>query len=94
MVGLGDPVSIMADMSALVFDKSRVVTCMSCDDIDFCLKCFKAAKDGHHPGHRFKAAGQETTLTSWVEKLCAPGRNVAHFAICDGCDKVYWALRY
>jgi next to BRCA1 gene 1 protein len=46
-------------------------------------------KHGHHPKHAFEPAVEETQLDFKAMTLLAPGRNVGHNAICDGCDKVY-----
>lgn len=42
---------------------------------------------GHHPSHTFEPQGSPEHLPE-LEALCAPGRNVRHDAICDGCDEV------
>jgi next-to-BRCA1 protein 1 len=43
---------------------------------------------GHDPKHAFEPAVEGTRLGLVAETLLAPGRNVGHNAICDGCDKV------
>jgi len=43
---------------------------------------------GHHPKHAFEPALEETQLDFISKTLLAPGRNIGHNAICDGCDKV------
>jgi hypothetical protein len=35
---------------------------------------------------------EDSHLGIVAKTLLAPGRNVGHNAICDGCDKVYSAL--
>ena len=71
-----------------VFDESNFVTCTVCDDYDLCIPCHVSLKHGHHPGHTFVPATEETSLDNMATRLCAPGRNIRHFAVCDGCDKV------
>jgi next-to-BRCA1 protein 1 len=44
---------------------------------------------GHHPKHAFTPAVEDTTLNLVAQALLAPGRNVGHNAICDGCEKVF-----
>ena len=79
-----------------VFEESNFVTCMVCDDYDLCIPCHVDLKHGHHPNHTFTPVSDEVTLDAMASQLCAPGRNMRHFAICDGCDKVCLAvpLRY
>jgi len=45
-------------------------------------------KHGHHPSHELKSATDDASLSAVTIGLCAPGRNMLHFAVCDGCDKV------
>ena len=71
-----------------VFDESHFVTCTVCDDYDLCIPCHVSSKHGHHPGHAFAPASKDTRLDSVATKLLGSGRNVRHWAICDGCDKV------
>lgn len=71
-----------------VFQESKFLTCKSCEDFDLCLTCFKGTKHGHHPSHAFAPACSSIKLDNKTSMLCAPGRNMRHFAICDGCDKV------
>ena len=72
----------------LVFDESNFVTCAVCDDYDLCIPCHVSLNHGHHPGHTFVPATENTSLDNMAIRLCAPGRNIRHFAVCDGCDKV------
>ena len=51
-------------------------------------------KHGHHPGHGFKPASEEATLDILATRLCLAGRNVSHYAVCDGCDDVCRAASY
>lgn len=73
---------------AIAFHESNFVTCTVCEDYDLCIPCHVGLKHGHHPGHEFLPACEETSLDMLAHTLCAPGRNMRHFAICDGCDKV------
>lgn len=70
------------------YDESNFVTCTECDDYDLCIACHIENRHGHHPSHAFMPASEQTTLNMLASKLLAPGRNVRHAAICDGCDKV------
>lgn len=81
-------------LTALVFSEDYFVTCQDCEDFDLCLACHESSAHGHHPGHTFKPASAETVLTSTAKALCAPGRNVSHAAICDGCDKPIFGVRH
>lgn len=78
----------------VVLPEDKFVTCLSCEDFDLCVKCHAANKHGHNPSHGFKAATQGTLLPLASEMLLAPGRNVRHSAICDGCDKKILGVRY
>lgn len=71
-----------------VFDDSKFVTCAACEDFDLCIPCFVGSKHGHHPSHAFAPAHPSTKLDNSVAKLCIPGRNMRHHAVCDGCDQV------
>ena len=64
------------------------VTCRQCDDFDLCLRCHAGNQHGHHPAHHFEPATPTTKLSLTEKALLAPGRDVRHNAICDGCDKV------
>ena len=72
----------------VVFEESQFVTCLECEDYDLCFECHLAMKHGHHPSHTFAPVCKEAVLVAGAEALLAPGRNVGHAAICDGCDKV------
>jgi len=76
-------------LTPLVYEESNFVTCMVCDDYDLCIPCHVGMKHGHHPNHAFAPVSEEPTLDTMATALCAPGRNMRHFAICDGCDKVW-----
>lgn len=72
----------------IVFEESTFVTCTVCDDYDLCIPCHVGLKHGHHPSHAFEPASEDTLLDTLAAKLCSPGRNMRHGAICDGCDEV------
>ena len=75
-------------LTKLAFEESNFVTCMVCEDYDLCIPCHVGMKHGHHPNHAFAPVSEESSLDIKASLLCAPGRNIRHFAICDGCDKV------
>lgn len=75
-------------LTSIVFDESTFVTCTVCDDYDLCIPCHVGLKHGHHPSHAFEPASKDTILDTLAAKLCSPGRNMRHGAICDGCDEV------
>ncbi|TVY28460.1 Next to BRCA1 gene 1 protein [Lachnellula hyalina] len=70
------------------------VTCTSCDDFDLCLSCHVGLEHGHHPKHAFAPAVEDSHLATIAQKLLAPGRNVGHDAVCDGCDKYIYGVRH
>lgn len=74
-----------------VFPESAFVECTVCEDYDLCVQCLLDMKHGHNPNHGFKAATADTIMDDLAQALCAPGRNLRHYALCDGCDKVCWA---
>lgn len=78
----------------VVLPERDFVTCTACDDFDLCVSCHTGNKHGHHPAHGFKAATHETALSLSAETMLAPGRNVRHNAICDGCDKKIYGVRH
>ena len=80
-----DPKSLLID---IVFEESNFVTCMVCEDYDLCIPCHVGLKHGHHPNHTFVPVSEESNLSTQATLLCAPGRHMRHFAICDGCDGV------
>ncbi|ORY01119.1 hypothetical protein BCR34DRAFT_575209 [Clohesyomyces aquaticus] len=77
-----------------VLPETEFVTCTTCEDYDLCINCHIVNKHGHHPGHSFKAATPETTLTALADFLCNAGRNVRHSAVCDGCEKFIYGVRH
>ena len=70
------------------YEESNFVTCLNCEDYDLCIPCHYSLKHGHHPNHAFAPVSQDVHLDSEGSLLCTPGRNLRHFATCDGCDKV------
>lgn len=71
-----------------VLPESLLVECSDCDDFDLCMPCHVGDKHGHHPAHKFKPIGSNSTASTAVLAKCEPGRNVSHNASCDKCDKV------
>lgn len=78
----------------VVLPERDFVTCNSCEDFDLCVNCHTGNKHGHHPAHGFHPATEETVLPLAAQTLLAPGRNVRHNAICDGCDKKIYGVRH
>ncbi|OTB16664.1 hypothetical protein K445DRAFT_316944 [Daldinia sp. EC12] len=68
--------------------------CTTCDDYDLCKTCFAKGKHGHHPAHGFAPAVKGTVFDHDITSLLSPGRNAAHNAICDGCDKYVRGVRH
>lgn len=81
-------ISISTSLILIVFKEENFVTCTICEDYDLCIPCHVGMKHGHHPSHALAPASKETALDALATNLCGPGRNMRHFAICDGCDKV------
>ncbi|CAK1357555.1 hypothetical protein CB0940_07718 [Cercospora beticola] len=78
----------------IVLPEREFVTCVACEDFDLCIQCHVADKHGHHPAHAFEASTGETMLPLASQTKLAPGRNVRHNAICDGCDKTIYGVRH
>ncbi|KAM3425351.1 ZZ-type zinc finger-containing protein P35G2.11c [Cercospora zeina] len=78
----------------IVLPEREFVTCSVCEDFDLCIQCHVADKHGHHPAHAFEASTGETVLPLASQTKLAPGRNIRHNAICDGCDKVIFGVRH
>jgi next-to-BRCA1 protein 1 len=74
--------------------EENFVTCTSCPDYDLCISCHIGMEHGHHPNHAFEPAVEDTNLDLIAKTLLAPGRNVGHNAICDGCDKYIYGVRH
>ncbi|KAI9667051.1 MAG: hypothetical protein M1829_005592 [Trizodia sp. TS-e1964] len=78
----------------VVYGEDNFVTCTTCDDYDLCLRCHMGQKHGHSPSHAFHPASDNVSLNAEGKALCAPGRNVAHQAMCDGCEKYIYGIRH
>lgn len=74
--------------------EENFVTCTSCPDYDLCIACHIGNEHGHHPKHAFEPAVEDTNLDVVAQTLLAPGRNIGHNAICDGCDKYIYGVRH
>lgn len=74
--------------------EENFVTCTSCEDYDLCIPCHISMKHGHHPKHAFLPAIEDINLDRVAQALLAPGRNIGHHAICDGCDKTIFGVRH
>jgi next-to-BRCA1 protein 1 len=80
--------------TSLEFSDNYFVTCLDCEDYDLCIPCHEGNKHGHHPGHAFKPTTEDAEIGTAAKFLCAPGRNVKHAALCDGCDKPIHGVRH
>ncbi|KAI0811372.1 hypothetical protein GGR55DRAFT_642803 [Xylaria sp. FL0064] len=76
------------------FREEEFVHCTTCEDYDLCQGCFAKDRHGHHPRHGFVPAVKGTVLDQSVLSRLAPGRDVLHNAICDGCDKYVRGVRH
>ncbi|KAI2625917.1 hypothetical protein GGR54DRAFT_593599 [Hypoxylon sp. NC1633] len=76
------------------FPGEEFLHCTSCDDYDLCKECFAKDRHGHHPGHGFAPVATDAVFEHAVSSRLAPGRNVIHNAICDGCDKHVQGVRH
>ncbi|KAH9906624.1 hypothetical protein F4778DRAFT_588234 [Xylariomycetidae sp. FL2044] len=76
------------------FPEHEFVHCIKCDDYDLCKNCFAKDQHGHHPAHGFTAAVKGTVFESSISSRLAPGRNIVHNAICDGCDTYIRGVRH
>ncbi|KAI9883857.1 MAG: hypothetical protein M1823_004368 [Watsoniomyces obsoletus] len=72
----------------------QLVNCTTCPDYDLCLACLELGHHGHHPAHEFAAVLPSVTLDPVSKALCAPGRNIRHHALCDGCDQTIVGIRH
>ncbi|KAI9788410.1 MAG: hypothetical protein M1816_006935 [Peltula sp. TS41687] len=77
-----------------VFPEATFVECTVCEDYDLCIQCLLDMKHGHNPSHGFKPATEDTIMDDVARALCAPGRNLRHYALCDGCDKTIVGIRH
>ncbi|KAL7938930.1 hypothetical protein V8C35DRAFT_289636 [Trichoderma chlorosporum] len=68
--------------------------CTTCEDFDLCQACFAKDAHGHHPKHAFVPAVAGTKMPDHVTVRMGAGRNQAHHAICDGCDKYITGVRH
>ncbi|KAL7942414.1 hypothetical protein V8C42DRAFT_332320 [Trichoderma barbatum] len=68
--------------------------CTTCEDFDLCQACFAKDAHGHHPKHGFVPAVAGTKMPDHVAVRMSAGRNQAHHAICDGCDKYITGVRH
>ncbi|KAF7870556.1 hypothetical protein EAF04_004300 [Stromatinia cepivora] len=78
----------------LELSEDRFVTCTDCDDFDLCIQCHLSLKHGHNPKHAFAFVDEDANHSPVAHALLAPGRNTAHAAVCDGCDKYIFGVRY
>ncbi|KAJ9372490.1 hypothetical protein DTO282E5_2817 [Paecilomyces variotii] len=77
------------------FDEAKMVSCEDCEDYDLCLTCLLKDSHGHNPAHIFSLIReQKFCLKNLVLAKCRPGRQHAHAAICDGCDKRIMGVRH
>ncbi|TAQ89421.1 hypothetical protein B7494_g2254 [Chlorociboria aeruginascens] len=74
--------------------EDNFVTCTTCEDYDLCMSCHVNNEHGHHPKHAFVPVIEDANLDPIAKALLAPGRNTAHNAICDGCDKYIYGVRH
>ncbi|APA11930.1 hypothetical protein SS1G_05467 [Sclerotinia sclerotiorum 1980 UF-70] len=74
--------------------ENRFVTCTDCDDFDLCIQCHLSLKHGHNPKHAFAFVDDDANHSSVARALLAPGRNAAHAAVCDGCDRYIFGVRH
>ncbi|KAL7790392.1 hypothetical protein V8C37DRAFT_384195 [Trichoderma ceciliae] len=74
--------------------ESEFLHCTTCDDFDLCQVCFAKDAHGHHPKHAFIPAVAGTKMPDHVAVKMGSGRNQAHHAICDGCDKYITGVRH
>jgi next-to-BRCA1 protein 1 len=77
-----------------VLPEKEFVTCKTCDDYDLCIECHVQNRHGHHPGHAFGPATDDTPISALAKVLCKAGRNVRHNAVCDGCEKYIYGVRH
>ncbi|KAI0134506.1 hypothetical protein BJ170DRAFT_575466 [Xylariales sp. AK1849] len=76
------------------FPEKEFLHCDTCEDYDLCKACFAKNQHGHHPKHGFAPAVKGTVFDKSTSARFAPGRNVVHNAICDGCDKYVRGVRH
>ncbi|CAJ2502828.1 Uu.00g102220.m01.CDS01 [Anthostomella pinea] len=76
------------------FPEQEFVHCNTCDDFDLCKGCFVKDSHGHDPKHGFAPAVSGTVFPQAISSRLAPGRNVVHNAICDGCNQYVRGIRH
>ncbi|RFU76958.1 hypothetical protein TARUN_5283 [Trichoderma arundinaceum] len=74
--------------------ESEFLHCTTCEDFDLCQVCFAKDAHGHHPKHAFIPAVAGTNMPDHITVRMSAGRNQAHHAICDGCDKYITGIRH
>ncbi|KAL5627612.1 hypothetical protein BROUX41_003765 [Berkeleyomyces rouxiae] len=74
------------------FPDEYFVHCTWCPDFDLCFDCF-TPNHGHNPAHEFIPLSKKTVLPSSVTAIME-GRHKMHHALCDGCDKTIFGIRY
>ncbi|KAH6610851.1 hypothetical protein Trco_000871 [Trichoderma cornu-damae] len=74
--------------------ESEFLHCTTCEDFDLCQVCFAKDAHGHHPKHAFAPAVAGTKMPDHIAVRMRAGRNQAHHAICDGCDKYITGVRH
>lgn len=90
-----DPVATRTCNSCIQeLSEENFVTCTTCPDYDLCIPCHVSLEHGHHPKHAFVPAVEDSNLDIVAKTLLAPGRNIGHNAICDGCDKYIYGVRH
>jgi next-to-BRCA1 protein 1 len=78
----------------VVLPDREFVHCDTCEDFDLCLDCHYKNKHGHHPAHGFVPATKDTYVSPALTAALAPGRDIRHNAVCDGCDKQIRGIRH
>lgn len=74
--------------------EAEFLHCTTCEDYDLCHACFGKDAHGHHPKHSFIPAVTGSRIPDHIAIKMKAGRNQAHNAICDGCDKYITGVRH
>ncbi|PTB64185.1 hypothetical protein BBK36DRAFT_1178535 [Trichoderma citrinoviride] len=74
--------------------EAEFLHCTTCEDYDLCHACFGKDAHGHHPKHSFAPAVTGSRIPDHIAIKMKAGRNQAHNAICDGCDKYITGVRH
>ncbi|KAL6859728.1 hypothetical protein J3F83DRAFT_748813 [Trichoderma novae-zelandiae] len=74
--------------------EAQFLHCTTCEDYDLCHACFGKDAHGHHPNHSFIPAVTGSRIPDHIAIKMRAGRNQAHNAICDGCDKYITGVRH